>query len=133
MDPQTKRTLRYFEKLVQQDDWHPHKTKYMRIYPAARAYYMSRDRLINRAIKAGAYYDLGDTVLINTRILDEYLLKTGELIFYKDDPGEEPEFCKESEDDDPDWDLDEIFGEDLEEIDDSSFDSEELSEELERR
>ena len=133
MDPRAKRTLRYFEKLVKQDDWHPHKTKYMRVYPAAKAYYMSRDRLINRAIKADAYYDLGDTVLINTRVLDEYLLKTGELILYKDDPCEEPEFLKESEDDDLNLDNDEIVGDDLEEIDDSTFDSEELSEGVERR
>ena len=133
MDPQTKRTLRYFEKLVQQDDWHPHKTKYMQVYPAARAYYMSRDRLINRAIKAGAYYDLGDIVLINTRVLDDYLLKTGELIICKDDPGEEHEFFRKAKDDDPDWNLDEIFREDLEETDYSSFDSEELSEGAERR
>ena len=56
----------------------------------------------------------------------DYLIKTGELIICKDDPGEEHEFFRKAKDDDPDWNLDEIFGEDLEETDDSYFDSEEF-------
>ncbi len=114
MDSRAKRTLRYFEKLVRQDDWHPHKTKFMRVSPAAKAYYMSRDRLVDRAIKADAYYEMDDITLINTRVLDEYLLKTGELIICKDDLGEEPDFCREPDDDselddDLDDDTDEIW------------------------
>ncbi len=70
MDSLAKRTLRYFEKLVRQDDWHPHKTKFMRVSPAAKAYYMSRDRLVDRAIKADAYYEMADALV--TEVRDDY-------------------------------------------------------------
>ena len=40
---------------------------------ATQIYHMSRTKLAEEALKAGAMYKIGSTVLINVQIFDEYL------------------------------------------------------------
>lgn len=72
MDEQTKRTLKMFEKMEQEDEKEL-RPRYMALSRAARRYRVSRDKMEDRAKKAGAYYKINDSkILIDLDVMDEY-------------------------------------------------------------
>ena len=94
MEEQAKKTLRILEEMTKEETHEPRR-KYLNLSRAARVYRISRDRLIDRAKKAGAYYDMGNrNFLINMDKMDEYFEKTGELKkrYPDDDEPEEDEW-----------------------------------------
>ena len=93
MDEKAKKTLKILEEMTREETREP-KRKYLNLSRAARVYRISNDRLLDRAKKAGAYYDMGNkNFLINMDKLDEYFEKTGELKsrYPDDDESEEDE------------------------------------------
>ena len=47
--------------------------KFMRVKDACEAYHMSRPKIMEETLTAGALYRLNKTILINVNIFDEYL------------------------------------------------------------
>lgn len=61
-------------KIVRENDFSKEvKKRFIRPKDGAEFYSMSRPKLIKVAMEAGAYYKIGEVVLINMEILDSYL------------------------------------------------------------
>lgn len=72
MNKETEQSLAQIKKLVDEQKHDP-RQKFMRMKEATAIYHMSRTKLAEAAIDAGAFYKLGGTVLINIEIFDKYL------------------------------------------------------------
>ncbi len=72
MKKEPKETLTQLGGLVKQEKHDP-RQKFMRVKDACEAYHMSRPKIMEEALSAGALYRLNKTILINVKIFDEYL------------------------------------------------------------
>ncbi len=79
MEQESKKTLSQLEKIVG-DEIHDPRQKFMRVKDVCEIYHMSRPKIIDEALNAGALYRLPrkegsnkGTILINVVIFDEYL------------------------------------------------------------
>lgn len=72
MNEATKKTLSQFKELTDSEQ-HDARQKFVRMKEATQIYHMSRTKLAEEALKAGAMYKIGSTILINVQIFDEYL------------------------------------------------------------
>ena len=72
MNSQTEESLSKIKKLVDEEKHDP-RAKYVRVKEAIAIYHVSRTTLMRMALDAGAVYKVNATVLINMKILDDYL------------------------------------------------------------
>ena len=72
MNQATIRALSQVGELVKEEKHDP-RQKFMREKDAVRVYCMSRPKIQEEALKAGAFYKIGGVNLINVQIFDEYL------------------------------------------------------------
>lgn len=72
MKKEPKEILTQLGGLVKQEKHDP-RQKFMRVKDACEAYHMSRPKIMEEALSAGALYRLNKTILINVKIFDEYL------------------------------------------------------------
>lgn len=72
MNNETIKSLSKIGELVGEEKHDP-KQKFMRVKDACEAYHMSRPKIMEETLSAGALYRLKKTILINVNIFDEYL------------------------------------------------------------
>jgi hypothetical protein len=72
MNKEAKKTLMQIGELVNAEK-HDSRQKFMRVKDACEAYHMSRPKIMEETLTAGALYRLNKTILINVNIFDEYL------------------------------------------------------------
>ena len=72
MNQATIRALSQVGELVKEEK-HDLRQKFIREKDAVRVYCMSRPKIQEEALKAGAFYKIGGVNLINVKIFDEYL------------------------------------------------------------
>lgn len=72
MNNETIKSLSKIGELVGEEKHDP-RQKFMRVKDACEAYHMSRPKIMEVTLSAGALYRLNKTILINVNIFDEYL------------------------------------------------------------